>query len=191
MTDVTEKPVERDEAPPPPDQPRERGIGMVLLQALVSVAVLVGVVFLVWLSFDFLRDADANRFVVIAVALLVGVGGVFALFWGMNRVVDWLPERLSEGVRPYVFIGPALVILAVFLVYPVINTILLSFKDAHSQGWVGLDNYKFVFTNESTLRRCGTRSSGSCWSPSSRSVSVSRSRPWPTGCGGVRRWRSR
>jgi len=152
MTDVTEKPVERDEAPPPPDQPRERGIGMVLLQALVSVAVLVGVVFLVWLSFDFLRDADANRFVVIAVALLVGVGGVFALFWGMNRVVDWLPERLSEGVRPYVFIGPALVILAVFLVYPVINTILLSFKDAHSQGWVGLDNYKFVFTNESTLR---------------------------------------
>ena len=70
----------------------------------------------------------------------------------MNRVVDWLPERLSEGVRPYVFIGPALVILAVFLVYPVINTILLSFKDAHSQGWVGLDNYKFVFTNESTLR---------------------------------------
>ena len=152
MTDVTEKPVERDEAPPPPDRPRERGIGMVLLQALVSVAVLVGVVFLVWLSFDFLRDADANRFVVIAVALLVGVGGVFALFWGMNRVVDWLPERLSEGVRPYVFIGPALVILAVFLVYPVINTILLSFKDAHSQGWVGLDNYKFVFTNESTLR---------------------------------------
>ena len=81
MTDVTEKPVERDESPPPPDRPRERGIGMVLLQALVSVAVLVGVVFLVWLSFDFLRDADANRFLVIAVALLVGVGGVFALFW--------------------------------------------------------------------------------------------------------------
>ena len=34
-----------------------------------------------WLSFDFLRDADANRFLVVGVALVVGVGGVFALYW--------------------------------------------------------------------------------------------------------------
>jgi alpha-glucoside transport system permease protein len=38
------------------------------------------------------------------------------------------------------------------LVYPVINTILLSFKDAHSKAFVGLDNFKFVFTDESMLR---------------------------------------
>ena len=39
-----------------------------------------------------------------------------------------------------------------FLIYPVINTILISFKDARSQDFVGLDNYKFVFTDESMLR---------------------------------------
>jgi alpha-glucoside transport system permease protein len=152
MTDVTEKPREAAEQPPPPDQPPGRGVGMVLLQALVALAVFAGVGFVVWASFDFLRDADANRFVVVGVALLVGVGGVFALFWAMNRAVDFLPRRLAEGVRPYVFIGPAVVMLAVFLIYPVINTVLISLKDANGQEWVGLDNYEFVFTNESMLR---------------------------------------
>jgi alpha-glucoside transport system permease protein len=49
-------------------------------------------------------------------------------------------------------VGPAVVTLTVFLIYPVINTILVSFKDASSQNFVGLDNYKFVFTDDSTLR---------------------------------------
>lgn len=101
---------------------------------------------------DFLRDSDANRLVVVAVAVAVGVAGVFILFWAMNRIVDWLPAHVGEGVRPYVFVGPALVILSVFLIYPVVNTIVLSFKDARSQSFVGFDNYKFVFTDESMLR---------------------------------------
>ena len=43
-------------------------------------------------------------------------------------------------------------ILSVFLIYPVINTIILSFKDATGQEFVGLDNYEFVFTDDSMLR---------------------------------------
>jgi alpha-glucoside transport system permease protein len=82
----------------------------------------------------------------------VGVGGVFFLFWAMNRVVDLFPERYAERVRPYVFVGPALVILSVFLVYPVINTIIISFKDAGSDSFVGLDNFTFVFTDDAMLR---------------------------------------
>ena len=39
-----------------------------------------------------------------------------------------------------------------FLVYPVVNTILISFRDARGDDFVGLDNYNFVFTNESMLR---------------------------------------
>jgi alpha-glucoside transport system permease protein len=105
-----------------------------------------------WGTFDFLRNEDANRFVVVGVAIVVGVGGVFFLYWGMNRIVDMFPARYREGVRPYVFVGPALVILGVFLVYPVINTILISFKDAQSESFVGLDNFAFVFSDESMLR---------------------------------------
>jgi alpha-glucoside transport system permease protein len=70
----------------------------------------------------------------------------------MNRAVNWLPERFREGVRPYVFVGPTLVLLTVFLIYPVINTIVISFKDAGSKRFVGLENYRFVFTDESMLR---------------------------------------
>jgi alpha-glucoside transport system permease protein len=70
----------------------------------------------------------------------------------MNWLVDSLPEHFREGVRPYIFVGPALVILAVFLVYPVINTILISLRDARGEEFVGLDNYEFVFTDTSMLR---------------------------------------
>jgi alpha-glucoside transport system permease protein len=111
---------------------------------------------LAWLAtrwtFDFLRDSDANRMLVVLVAIVAGAGGVFALFWGMDRAVSWLPARHREGVRPYVYIGPAMVVLAVFMIYPVVTTVLLSLKDANGQDFVGIDNYKFVFTDESMLR---------------------------------------
>ncbi|HEX5094461.1 MAG TPA: sugar ABC transporter permease [Acidimicrobiia bacterium] len=120
--------------------------------AIVTVAIPAIAVLLFWSTFDFLRDADANRFVVVGVALVVGVGGVFAMYWGTNRFVDWLPASFRETVRPYVFVGPALLILAIFLIYPVINTIIISFKDARGNEFVGFDNYKFVFTDESMKR---------------------------------------
>jgi alpha-glucoside transport system permease protein len=123
--------------------------------ALRIVAVLVGLVaafFALSFIFNYLRDEEANRFAIVGVAIVTGVGGVFFLFWAMNRAVNWLPEHWREGVRPYVFVGPALVTLAVFLIYPVINTIIISFKDANSKAFVGWDNYKFVFTDESMLR---------------------------------------
>jgi alpha-glucoside transport system permease protein len=123
-----------------------------LLRLVSAVAIPIVAFFLLWATFDFLRNADANRALVVVVAIVVGVGGVFFLFWAMNKAIDWLPVGFREGVRPYVFVGPALVILSVFLVYPVINTILTAFKDARSQSYVGLDNFKFIFHDESMLR---------------------------------------
>ena len=123
-----------------------------ILRLLGAFAIPIVGFFILWATFDFLRDADANRLIVVGVAIVVGVGGVFFLYWGMNRVVDFLPVRYREGVRPYIFVGPALVILAVFLIYPVLNTILVSFKDAQGESFVGLDNFRFVFTDESMLR---------------------------------------
>jgi alpha-glucoside transport system permease protein len=148
------EPVEPVPAPPggPGHRPRIPAAAVTGLRLLGALAVpLVAFVVLRW-TFDFLRDQHANRLLVVAVAIVVGAGGVFGLFWAMNRLVDWLPARFHEGVRPYVFVGPALVILSVFLVYPVVNTVLISFKDATSSKFVGLDNYRFVFTDDSMLR---------------------------------------
>jgi alpha-glucoside transport system permease protein len=54
-------------------------------------------------------------------------------------------------VRPWLWVGPALILLALYLVYPTINTIYLSFLNANSTQSVGAANYVYVFSSESTL----------------------------------------
>ena len=102
MASVTDEPTspELDEEAPPPEPtsaPTTGGqtIGMMLLRIVGALAIPIAAFALLWLTFDFLRDADANRLLVIAVAIVVGVGGVFFLYWGMNRVVDLLPQSVS------------------------------------------------------------------------------------------------
>jgi alpha-glucoside transport system permease protein len=127
-------------------------IGLSALRFLAAIAVPIVAFVLLWLSFQWLRDADVNRGIIVLVALVVGVGGVFALYWAMDFAVNRMPERFRESVRPWVFVGPALVILSIFLLYPAINTIWLSFLDGDSEKWVGLSNYGFVFTDDGMLR---------------------------------------
>lgn len=131
--------------------PQSRRPWLFILRLAGALGIPIAAFFLLWWTFTFLRDEDANRFLVVGVALVVGVGGVFFLFWGMNTVVSLLPERYAEGVRPYVFVGPALVILSVFLIYPVINTVLISLHDQRGVDFVGLDNFRFVFTDRDML----------------------------------------
>ncbi len=153
MTTSTDVDVDTDEAPEPDEPPTAtRAPGGIALRILTAVAVPVALFLVFSWAFGFMRDGDANRLVIAVVAIVVGVVGVFTAFWMMDQFVNWLPERWRESVRPYVFIGPALVILAVFLIYPVINTGLLSFRDARGRGFVGLENYEFVFSDPSMLR---------------------------------------
>ncbi|MCJ7536655.1 MAG: sugar ABC transporter permease [Anaerolineales bacterium] len=121
------------------------------LRIIVSFAVPV-IAFLVlrW-SFIFMRDADANKFLVAIVALIVGVGAVWTIYLITDNLVSLLPASVREGVRPFVFVGPALVILSVYLVYPAVRTVYLSFFSANSSTFVGLQNYIFVLTNPDSL----------------------------------------
>ena len=50
-----------------------------------------------------------------------------------------------------VFLGPALLLLGVWVVYPTISTIIRSFYDRSGDEFVGLDNYETLFSDE-TLR---------------------------------------
>lgn len=98
-----------------------------------------------------LLDEDANRLLVVFVALLVGVLGVFGLFYAMNWLTSRLPERYRHYVLPFVFVGPAMVLLGIFLLYPTVVTFILSFQDADGEGFVGFDNYTSLFTDPGTL----------------------------------------
>jgi alpha-glucoside transport system permease protein len=52
---------------------------------------------------------------------------------------------------PWLWLAPALALLGVFLVYPVIDTFRRSFLDERSKGFVGLDNYRFIIDNPQPL----------------------------------------
>ncbi len=52
---------------------------------------------------------------------------------------------------PWLWLSPAFILLGVYLVYPVIDTIRRSFLDTNSRHFVGFDNYKFIATNPQTL----------------------------------------
>lgn len=98
-----------------------------------------------------MRDANANKLLVGAVAVVVGVLGVWALFLLTDSLVSMLPERIRERVRPFIFVGPAIVILTTYLIYPTFNTIWLSLHVGRTDAWAGLDNYLYIFTDPSML----------------------------------------
>jgi len=83
------------------------------------------------------------------IAVIAGVGGTIVLFWLMNKAVESLPETWENRLKPYVFIGPAIIVVTLFLVYPALRTVYLSFYDDRSENFVGLDNYGTLFSDPS------------------------------------------
>jgi alpha-glucoside transport system permease protein len=78
------------------------------------------------------------------IAILAGVGGIFVFFWLLNAVVERLPPKLEHRFKPWVFIGPAVAVLGLFLVYPAVRTVYLSFFDDRGESFVGLGNYEIL-----------------------------------------------
>ena len=86
------------------------------------------------------------------VAIVVGVGGTVGLFYGLNYLVEHvLPQRLRDTARPWVFIGPAVLIVGLYLLFPAVDTIRRSFMDARSNAFTGAENYKFLVTDDKML----------------------------------------
>ena len=99
------------------------------------------------LAFSFGNSPLVARLVSVLVAIAVGCGGVIGLFYALNALVQLLPYRWRPRVLPWVFVGPAAVLLGAYLVLPTLNTIYLSFLDRRSENFVGLANYTFVATD--------------------------------------------
>jgi alpha-glucoside transport system permease protein len=139
------------EAPASPQPPEPGSSGRAMEVAIAVALPILSIVIGIW-SFNWMQSTESNRLLVVLVACLVGVGGVFAVFFGADRLVNLLPESTRETVRPWVFVGPGLVLLAVFLLYPGIQTVVASFQNDTSTAFVGLDNYEFVFSDPAMLR---------------------------------------
>lgn len=56
----------------------------------------------------------------------------------------------TRSFVPWLYLLAAGVLILFFLVYPTVNTMVMSFKDSKSVDFVGFDNYRYVFSNDAT-----------------------------------------
>jgi alpha-glucoside transport system permease protein len=82
---------------------------------------------------------------VIAIALFAGV--MVALLVLSSRA----KSRRGELFQAAAFALPAILMIALGLLYPAIRTIIQSFQDQASLNWVGVENYQTVFTSDNQL----------------------------------------
>jgi alpha-glucoside transport system permease protein len=68
-----------------------------------------------------------------------------------ERLLVLAPDRTRARLRPWIWLAPALILLAVFLIYPSLNTVYLSLLNATSTVWVGLANYGAIFTDPAVI----------------------------------------
>ena len=125
--------------------------GTTLGQILVSILVPALTFLVLWQGYLFLQKANAPQIVQVRVAIIWGVGGVALLYLVTNWLVMKLPKRISKVLQPFVFVGPAVVIMGWFLAIPVLRSLIASFKNYLGTQWVGFDNYKFAFTDPRML----------------------------------------
>lgn len=91
------------------------------------------------------------------IALAIGLSALF--FIGCNLLLDRflssdsLTDDLArqrrdhrrESIRPWIFVGPAVLILVIYLVYPVFASLWYSLLDRNADNFVGLSNYIWAF----------------------------------------------
>ena len=119
------------------------------LPLVISLAVLV-------LGFFYVRDLQVNnkdvpQMVIVLIAIIWGVGGVVLLFTTANFFAEQLPVKWTQRLQPFIFIGPALLMLTWALVLPTIRTIIASFFNESGAKFIGFKNFIYVFTNPAML----------------------------------------
>ncbi|MCP5097295.1 MAG: sugar ABC transporter permease [Chloroflexi bacterium] len=128
-------------------------------------------------GFLFLRESDANKLIIVLVAIIWGVGGVALLYIVANWFVERLGPNLKRVLLPYVFVGPAIAILFWYLAFPALRTLYISLfgrngpsdlfdKDLNFienirtlsermpeywDNFVGLSNYSAIFSNDTLV----------------------------------------
>ena len=98
-----------------------------------------------------------EQFQAALVAVITSVAAAVVYFWGANFLVDRiLPyrdsndarairnQKLATAIRPWLFLGPSLLALAAYLIYPVFETLRLSLMDRDGEKFVGFSNYLWL-----------------------------------------------
>jgi alpha-glucoside transport system permease protein len=74
-------------------------------------------------------------------AIFSGVLSSLLLYYVLNKVVEHLPKKWENRLKPYVFVGPAVLLIGFFLIYPAVRTVVFSFANKDSTKFIGTKNY--------------------------------------------------
>jgi alpha-glucoside transport system permease protein len=91
--------------------------------------------------------STAGKFLLMFEAILIFVAIVAVILFIAGR----LGGKRSDRWVAFAFLIPAVLMLVVGLLYPGIRTIFQSFFNADGNGFVGIDNYKTIFTSSDQL----------------------------------------
>jgi alpha-glucoside transport system permease protein len=129
--------------------------GLKILRALLVVGAVIAAL---WLGLGVLRDPNVfsglgptlSKLGQALFAIVLGVGGIWALFYAANVIIEALPRRATDFLRPYVFVLPAVAVVGVYLIYPTAGTVVESFTSV-PEGAGPFTNYTDAFTNDDVL----------------------------------------
>ena len=124
--------------------PGRKGTGLgaqlltLILRIALPIAILAAAFAVMYWGFIFLRESAAPKWLIVLVAIVWGVGGVAALYWIFNWIVERMGDPWRARLQPFVFVGPAAAMLLWFLAIPVLRTFWLSLfgRDGPPRDWL-------------------------------------------------------
>jgi alpha-glucoside transport system permease protein len=85
-----------------------------------------------------LTIVQAALFVIGAVVLLLG------WLWLAERIAARVPRRSRRAVLGWLWLIPAVIPVACYLAWPLVNTVVLSVRDTRARHWAGSANYRYL-----------------------------------------------
>lgn len=90
------------------------------------------------------------------ISVIIGVGVSLLIFWAANWLIERTGDKWKARLLPYVFLGPVIILVAIFLLYPAVRTLIDSFMEqsqrrGESASFVGFANYVDLFTDPNFL----------------------------------------
>ncbi len=114
-----------------------------------------GIFPLIWflsqaLLFRELTELISRNLLVVA-GIIIGSTFIFLLFFGMNKIITYADKDSRDSLEAKMFVGPSLFMIGLFLFYPALRTIYLSFRDRYGNSYNGFENYLWAFSDQEML----------------------------------------
>ena len=113
-------------------------------QQLVVAAVLLGIAVAFW----FIDSLSDSALMIALTGVVISITASAGIFIGANGLASLMPGKVADKLRPWIFVGPALLFIFVTLVVPTVRTLYLSLLDNAGNDLVGAEQYEWIFTSD-------------------------------------------